>query len=78
MKLLKEIEMTKKTLKHFGLDKSVLADHYMGYTEQIKNIGIAITRHIKKGKGKAIIYFDPDFPRYLIKYENDVLKEEIL
>ena len=73
-----ECEMTKETLKHFGLDKSVREDHYMGYTEQIKNIGIAIKKHIKKGKGKAIIYFDPDFPRYLIKYENDALKEEIL
>lgn len=73
-----ECEMTKETLKHFGLDKSVLADHYMGYTEQIENIGIAITRHIKKGKGKVIIYFDPDFPRYLINYENDALREETL
>ena len=73
-----EAELTKETLNHFDLEKSVLADHYMGYTEQIKNIGIAITKHIKKGKGKVIIYFDPDFPRYLIKYENDALREETL
>lgn len=72
------IKTIEETLKHFGVDKSNLANLYMGYSEQIKNIGIAITRHIKKGKGKAVIYFDPDFPRYLIAYENDALRAENL
>lgn len=63
-----ECEMTKETLKHFGLDKSVLDNYYIGYSDQMKNIGIAITSRIK-GKGRVTIYFDPDCPLYLIRYE---------
>lgn len=61
-------EKVNEMLQHFNLDASVLDNYYIGYSDQMKNIGIAITSRIK-GKGRVTIYFDPDCPLYLIRYE---------
>lgn len=61
---------SEEILAHYGISKEEIGDNLTTFeSTKIERIGVAIAYDLAKGKGRAVIDYDPAYPWSVLRYD---------